>query len=168
VLKHNLGFLLSFKSSETMKHNTCSISNKMSLSFLTETNDAFNHFNDQVKGEIEARSQRGSVWVIEGILNAFVNVTRHEPFHGGSYFPLPKKLQNKKAIINIQNKDNQCLRWALRAALFPATKGKNPIRPGSYPTTDGFNFTAIDFPTPISQINKLENQNANLAINVFG
>jgi len=41
-------------------------------------------------------------------------------------------------------------------------------RPSSYPTEDGLNFTGIDFPTPVKQINKLEKQNPNLAINVFG
>ena len=33
---------------------------------------------------------------------------------------------------------------------------------------DGLNFTGIDFPTPVSQIDRLERQNENLAINVFG
>ena len=81
---------------------------------------------------------------------------------------LPQKLKNKKVILNIQNRDNQCLRWALRAALFPAPRGRNPIRPSSYPTEDGLNFAGIDFPTPVSQIDRLERQNPNLAINVFG
>ena len=81
---------------------------------------------------------------------------------------LPTKLKNKKAILNIQNRDNECLRWALRAALFPAPRGRNPIRPSSYPIEDGLNFTGIDFPTPVSQIDRLERQNENLAINVFG
>ena len=80
---------------------------------------------------------------------------------------LPPKLKNKKAILNIQNRDNQCLRWALRAALFPAPRGRNPIRPSSYPTEDGLNFMGIDFPTSVSQIDRLERQNQNLAINVF-
>ena len=78
--------------------------------------------------------------------------------------PLPEKLKNKKAVLNIQNRDNQCLRWAL----FPAPRGTNPQRPSSYPTNDGLNFEGIDFPTPVSQIDKLERQNPNLAINVFG
>lgn len=130
-------------------------------------NDVFNRFIDQVKGEIEAWSQRGSGWVIEGILDAFVNVARYEPFRGGSYFPLPKKLKNKKSIINLQNRDKQCLRWALRAALFPP-RGRTVTRPSSYPTEDGLNFTGIDFPTPVSQIDKLEKQHPNLTINVFG
>ena len=62
--------------------------------------------------------------MIEGILEAYVNVARNEPFRGGTYFPFPEKLKNKNAMINIQNKDNQCLRWAIRVALFPAEKGK--------------------------------------------
>ena len=80
---------------------------------------------------------------------------------------LPPKLKNKEAILNIQNRDNQCLRWALRAALFPAPRSRNPIRPSSYPTEDGLNFMGIDFPTSVSQIDRLERQNQNLAINLF-
>ena len=121
-----------------------------------------------MKGEIEAWSQRGSGWVIYEILEAYINVAQYRPLRGGSYMVLPAKLKNKKAILNIQNKDNQCLRWALRAASFPAPRGLNPYRTSSYPTEDGLNFAGIDFPRPVSQIDKLERQNPNLAINVFG
>ena len=65
-----------------------------------------------------------------------------------------------------QNRDNECLRWAIRAALFQPRGDMR--RPSSYPTEDGLNFTGIDFPTPVSQIGRLERQNENLAINVFG
>jgi len=123
---------------------------------------------DEFKGEIEAWSQRGSGWVAEAVLDAFVNVARYQPFRGGSYIILPQKLKIKKAIINVKNRDNKCLRWALRAALFPATVDKNPARPSIYPTENGLNVTGIAFPTPVKQIDKLEKQNPNLAINVFG
>ena len=65
------------------------------------------------------------VWL--GVVAAYGNVTRsrYEPFRGGSYMPLPKKLQAKKAIINVQKEDNQCLRWAIRTALFPPPQGVN-------------------------------------------
>ena len=131
-------------------------------------NTKFNRFIDEVKAEIEVWSQRGSGWVIEGIVAAYIDVARYEPLRGGSYMPLPKKLINKKAIINIQNRDDQCLRWSIRAALYPALKVKNPIRTSSYPTEDGLNFAGMDFPTPFSHIDKVERQNPNLAINVFG
>jgi len=131
-------------------------------------NHVFNQFVDEVRSEIEAWSERGSGWVVDKILEAIINVAQYQPLNGGSYMPLPEKLKNKKAIINIQNRDNQCLRWAIRAALFPASRGTNPQRTTSYPTNDGLNFEGIDFPTPVSQIYKLERQNPNLAINVFG
>lgn len=48
---------------------------------------------------MEAWSQRGSGWVVEAILGAYVNVARYQPFRGGSYIPLPKKLKES---------DHQC------------------------------------------------------------
>ena len=99
--------------------------NRMQPAILNEHNmDTLNHllneFIDRVKGEIEAWSQRGSGWVIDDseILEAYINVAQYRPMRGGSYIVLHAKLKNKKAILNIQNKDNQCLRWAIRAALF--------------------------------------------------
>jgi len=44
----------------------------------------------------------------------------------------------------------------------------NAQRPSKYPVKDGINYEGIDFPTPLKQIDKLEKQNTNLAINVFG
>ena len=147
--------------------------NRMQPVILTEHNidilkPLLNQFIDEVKGEIEAWSERGSGWIMDKILEAFINVAQYQPLHGRSYMVLPTKLKNKRAILNIQNRDNECLRWSLRAALFPAPRGRNPIRPSSYPTEDRLNFTGIDFPTPVSQIDRLERQNPNLAINVFG
>ena len=104
--------------------------------------------------------------MLEGIVAAYVYVPRYEPFRGGRYMPLLKQLQKKKAILNVQNRDNQCLRWAIRAALFPPPQGVS--RTTSFPTEDGLNFAGIDFPKPVLQIDKLEKQNPNLAINVFG
>ena len=135
---------------------------------IVTLNHLINKFIGVVKGEIEAWSQRGSGWVIDEILEAFIKVAQYQPLRGGSYMPLPKKLQNKKAIINVQNRDNHRLTWVLRAALFPLPHGAKVTRPSSYPTEDGLNFTGIDFPTPVLQINRLERQNPNLAINMSG
>ena len=129
-------------------------------------NHMINQWVDEMKGEIEAWSQRESGWVLDDILKAYINVARYQPKRGGSYMDLPKKLKNEKAILNIQNRDNQCLRWALRAALF--TPRGDMRRTSSYPTEDGLDFTGIHFPTPVSEIGKLERQNPQLAINVFG
>ena len=128
----------------------------------------YEEFMERIKGEIENWSLQGSGWEIESIELAYVNVAKYQPLRGGTYLPLPADLAKKKAIINVKNKDNECLKWALRAALFPPKDGKDPQRPSKYPKNDGINYEGIDFPTPVKQIDKLEKQNRNLAINVFG
>ena len=124
-------------------------------------------FIEKAKGEIEHWSEKGSGWEVERIKIAYVNVARYQELRGGTYLPLPANLAKKKAIINVKNRDNECLKWVLRAALFTVPKGKNPNRPSSYPVNDGINYEGIDFPTPVKQIYKLEAQNAYLAIIVF-
>ena len=114
---------------------------------------------------LEKWTQRGSGWVVDQIKTLWIDIARYQPLRGSSYIPLPSEVQNKKAVINVKNKDDHCLRWALRSALHPAANYMD--RPSQYPTEDGLNFEAIDAPTPISQIPKVERQN-NLAINVFG
>lgn len=48
-----------------------------------------------------------------------------------NFVDLPEKLKNKKAIINVRNKDNECLKWLIRAALYPAQNGNKSNRPSS-------------------------------------
>ncbi|KAK3784623.1 hypothetical protein RRG08_003431 [Elysia crispata] len=114
---------------------------------------------------LEKWTQRGSGWAVVQVRTLWLDIARYQPLRGGSYIPLPNKLQDKKAVVNVKNTDDQCLRWALRSALFQTAK--DPQRPTKYPTADGLDFTGIDAPTPISQIGKVEHQN-DLAINVFG
>ena len=43
-----------------------------------------NQFIDEVKGKIEAWSERGSEWILDKILEAFINVSQYRPLRGGS------------------------------------------------------------------------------------
>ena len=70
-------------------------------------NYMINQFVDEVRGEIEAWSERGSGWVVDEILEAIINVAQYQPLNEGSYMLLREKLKNKKTILNIQNRDNQ-------------------------------------------------------------
>ena len=78
------------------------------------------------------------------IETAYVNAAHYQPLHGGSYLPLPANLVKKKAIVNVQNRDNERLKWALRAALFPPQAGKNPQRPSKYQVNEiGIDYKGI-------------------------
>ena len=114
---------------------------------------------------LEKWTQNGSGWTVDYISTLWLDIAKYQPLRGGSYIPLPAAVNNKKAVVNVKNNDDHCLRWALRSALFPAAK--DPQRPAKYSTKDGLDFTGIDYPTPISQISRIEKQN-DLAINVFG
>jgi putative component of membrane protein insertase Oxa1/YidC/SpoIIIJ protein YidD len=37
-----------------------------------------------------------------------LRISKCNPLRGSSYIPLPKVLANKKAIINVQNEDDEC------------------------------------------------------------
>ena len=67
--------------------------------------------------------------------------------------------------MNVKNKDDNCLHWSLRAALFPADK--NTQRPSKYPTEDGLKLKGVSASTHLSQLDLVERQN-HLAINVYG
>ena len=115
---------------------------------------------------IEKWTREGSGWTITRVLNVYLDFAKYTPLKGSSYIELPKYLKDKKAIVNVKNEDNKCLKWALLSARFPVKK--NSDRVTSYINNETeLNFTGVNFPTPLSQIPKVELQN-NLGINVFG
>ena len=114
---------------------------------------------------IEDFVQNGSGWKLNTLKTLWLDIAKYEPIKGSSYLPLPDSLKNKQAVVNIKNNDEHCLRYCLRAALFPAKNNINKV--SSYPTEDGLNFEGIISPTPVSQITKVETLN-NLTINVYG
>ena len=95
-----------------------------------------------------------------------LNIARYQPMKAGSYIDLPPYLKAKKAIINVQNKDDQWLKWALLSALHPVKK--NSTRVKKYITFDAdLDFTDITFPVKLSDIPKDEKLN-HLGVNVYG
>ena len=124
----------------------------------SEIKGALNQAFPTIQETLEKWTQRGSGWVVDRVEVLWLDIARYQPLKGGSYITLP-------AVGNVKNKDDHCLRWALRSALFPARDHVD--RPSKYPTDDGLSFEGIDAPAPISQIKRAERQN-NLTINVFG
>ena len=64
----------------------------------------------------------------------FLNIAEYKTLKGSSYIPFSEVLAHEKAIINVKNQDQECFRWALRSALFPAKHSLN--NPYSYPKQD--------------------------------
>ena len=116
---------------------------------------------------IEKFTNTASGLEIDHCIKLYLNIAKYEPLKGSSYVPLPEALANKMAIINLPNEDSRCLERALLSILY--YNENNPSKLSSYRKHQGkLNFDGIEFPTPISQIPKLEKQNPDLAINVYG
>ena len=93
----------------------------------------------------------------------------YTPLQGSTYIKLPKKLEDKKAILNIQNDDEKCFLWSVLAALHPVHLKGQPRRVHHYKSFEQeLNVNGIPFPTKVSEITKFERQNQNISINVFG
>ena len=105
-----------------------------------EIKENFVEFIKEVSTKIEAWIENESDARLEKVEKAYLNVSRYDRLVARTYMPLLKKLQDEKVMINVQNRrDNECLKWSLQLALFPAPKGRNPLR-----TT--INYTIILFP----------------------
>jgi hypothetical protein len=116
---------------------------------------------------IEKFTNTASGLEIDHCIKLYLNIAKYEPLKGSSYIDLPKIIKNKKAVINVKNKDEKCLFRAIVSALYPTSNHSD--RPSSYPDyKEILNTKGVDTPTPISQIKKLEKQNEGLAINVYG
>ena len=124
---------------------------------------------EAVMEDLARFTEEGSGFRVESVDKAYIYVTPYEPLTAGWRFPLPKKLTSRKAVIDVYKgpADDCCLKWALRACLFQADK--NPERKAKYPGNgqDGLDYTGLDFPTPWTQIGRLEKNNPHIAVNLF-
>ena len=54
------------------------------------------------------------------IINFKLYTGGYIPLRGKTWVPLPKKLADKKAIINMKNEDNKCFLWCVLRLLNPS------------------------------------------------
>ena len=88
---------------------------------------------DRLLIKVEDFQERDSGWTLREIFNLVVNMNRYDPIHGGfsTFVELPADVQEKKAVVNIKNRDEFCFLWAVTAALNPTKDHVD--RPSSYP-----------------------------------
>ena len=90
------------------------------------------------------------------------------PIKGNSYIKLSIELQNSaKGLMSMENNDNKCFRWCHIRHLNPQDKYPQRIKKSDKEYIKKLDYTGINFPVQINQINKIEKQN-NIIINVFG
>ena len=110
----------------------------------------------------------GSVWRLYSIIKLELHTTRYNPLRGETWIPLPKELANKKAIINMQNKDNKCFLWCVLRALNPKDNHPERVDKELKLKENTLNMDGIEYPVSLKDIDKFEKQNPTISITVFG
>ena len=122
---------------------------------------------DGIEGGIENYQETGSAWYFKEVEKLEIHTVEYNPSKGSSYIPLPDWRKNKKAIVNIKNKDEKCFLWCILRYLHP--RKDNDSRLADLKKYEfSLNTKGITFPMNISDITKFEKLNPELpGINVF-
>jgi hypothetical protein len=133
---------------------------------LSEAQDIFGMKMQELSMKIESFVKNGSSWKFNSVVTLILKVSSFKPLAGSSYIDLPDYIKNKKACVNVKNKDNKCFMWSVLSALH--TPSKNADRVTKYQDYENeLMFDGINFPVQIKDIAKFETMN-NLGILVIG
>ena len=87
---------------------------------------------------------------------------------GTSYTELPEWIKSKKAVINLQNKDEECFKWAVIAVLHHKEINDNPERISLLRSYENqYNWKGLEFPVSIKKIDKFEKNSHGIVVNMF-
>ena len=120
-----------------------------------------------INGYIEAYTEKGSGWYFKEVDKLEIHTVEFNPTKGSSYINLPDWIKNKKAIVNIKNKDDKCFLWCVFRYLHPKETHEEKIKDlEKYEFS--LNTKGITFPMKLKDISKFEKLNPELpGINVF-
>ena len=149
--------------------NICYFASKVEIvTEATDLSELFDNMADKIFESIQNFNNRGSGWQFDRVEHLDININPYNPLSASSYIPLPGKLAEKNAIINVKNEnDNECFKWAVTSAVFPAKEHGERLSKQMRKDSKKFDWTGIEFPVSEEFVDKFEKQNP-YAINVFG
>ena len=105
---------------------------------------------------------------LDKIMHLYINFHRLALTRGSSYNELQEWIKSKKAVINPQNKDEECFKWAVIEALHHEEIKHHPERISLLrPYENQYNWKGLEFPVSIKKIDKFEKNNPGIAVNVL-
>ena len=121
-----------------------------------------------IKAQTENPKFPESDFTLDKIMHLYINFHRLVLTRGSSYTELPKWLKSKKAVINPQNKDEECFKWTVIEALHHEEIKHHPERISLlWAYENQYNWKGLEFPVSIKKIDKFEKNNPGRAVNVL-
>ena len=133
-----------------------------------DINDLIKRLIAHIKRQTENPKFPESGFTLDKIIHLYINFHKLALARGSSYIELPEWIQNKKAVINSKNKDEECFKWALIEALHHKDIKHHPerINPPS-PYENQYNWKGLEFPVSIKKIDKFKKNNPDIAVNAL-
>ena len=134
----------------------------------TDEREIYDRFIQTIEERIQNFNQRGSNWRFERVLSLDIHFTDFQPLRGSTFLQLPKKIRDKKAVINMKNNDDQCFKWSVTRALNPVEKNSERVSKELKDQSERLDWSGLKFPVKLDQIAIFEKNNPQISINVFG
>ena len=134
----------------------------------TDLGELYDTSKGEILENISKYSSNGSNWKVSNILKMDINMINYSPLSASSWIELDKFLASKKAIINMQNGDNECFKWCVTRALNMKNNHPERIDKELIEKSKELNWKGIEFPVKLNQIEKFENNNPDISVSVFG
>ena len=133
----------------------------------TDVNELIDISYKRILGDFDAYQENGSGWYFKEVVQLEIHTVEFNPSKGSSYITLPDWILNKKAIVNIKNKDEKCFLWCILRYLYPRDRDEERLT-DLKKYENSLNTKGISFPMKLRDISKFEKLNPSLpGINVF-
>ena len=133
----------------------------------TDERELYDMMVERIIEKMATFQSMGSGWRLYSIKQLELHTVRFNPLRGETWIPLPKELANKKAIINVKNKDKCFLWWVLRA-LNPKADNTERVDKELKTKENTLNMEGIEYPVSLKDLGKFEKQNLSVSITLFG
>ena len=130
-------------------------------------NELFKYFFKRYQEGLGTK-MKGSNFVFKSVDLLYYRLHKISLNRSGSHIDSPDWIKNKKATINPKNKDNECFKYAIIAALNHEKIKKVPQRISKLKSfIDNYDWKDIEFPSHSKDWKKFEQNNKTVALNIL-
>ena len=144
-------------------------STRFNISNEDELTQALEDSVKQILLQIQNLEASASNLRFKNILSITIHYEKYDPTRAGRYIELPEWIKLKKACININCKDQKCFKYCIQSVVYDKISKHHPQEMFHYNklSDDILKWDGVNFPTGNRDIDRFEENNKSVSINVF-
>ena len=140
------------------------VTSKIIAGYAADTAPPIDDVNCQLLNFIEVFELSGSGWVFSNFQPLQLTLWQLDPLRGSAFTPLPRRIQARRAVVNVSGTGDDCFKWVIPAGMHLVDV--NVDRRGKYVEHIGkYVFSSLSFPVPLQAVDSFALRN-NMSINV--